>query len=522
MQKKIYVPLLLLLAGLLAAAGVLFLAVRHLTRADGSGQAPSRQEADRATLQPAVLKIVFPLERPANEAEVIRAVEAKLAQDGLPLKLEITYIPYAQYWSKIWLLAASGEPYDLVVTAYSNIPDLAAKKVLAPLDEALEGYGSSLVKNTPAYAFKGVTVNGRIYGIPRVMPMAEFQSFLQIRGDLRKKYGLPEIRTIAGMDAYLEAVSKHEKDIVPYYYDTGKFLLREYGNAAFLAGGFFNSPVYIDPADPELRVRNTYESDRFRDIMAKMHEWQAKGYAPYPPSVTSQFPDPEQAFLSGRVAATWSVVMKQTERVDAFKAAHPEGELENVYLHPEKPKYLFTAADNILSVLSTSAHVKESVAFVNWLRSSQENFDLFTYGIEGVHYKLKDGALSYEGIPPERRYTPVHWAWDDIRYARFSEHIPKEYAAALRSWDQDAVLSPTLGFVPDLAPVKSEMAQLQVITGEYLPQLYDAGVDWESVMGAFRAKLKDAGIDHVVEEIQEQFDRFREEGGGASGIPGDS
>ncbi|MCZ8522423.1 MULTISPECIES: ABC transporter substrate-binding protein [Paenibacillus] len=521
MTKKIYAPLVLLLAMLLAAAGMLLL-VRHLSRSESSGQASSRQAAEGHTIEPAVLKMVFPLERPANETEVIRAVEAKLARDGLPLKLEITYIPYAQYWNKIWLLAASGEPYDLVVTAYSNIPDLVAKKVLAPLDEALAGYGPSLVKNTPAYAFKGVTVNGRIYGIPRVMPMAEFQSFLQIRGDLRKKYGLPEIRTIADMDAYLAAVSKQEKDIVPYYYDTGKFLLREYGNAAFLAGGFFNSPVYIDPADPQLLVRNTYESDRFKDIMVKMHEWQAKGYAPYPPSVTSQFPDPEEAFLSGRVAATWSVVMKQTERIDAFKAAHPEGELENVYLHPEKPRYLFTAADNILSVLSTSAHVKESVAFVNWLRSSQENFDLFTYGIEGIHYKLKDGALSYEGIPPERRYTPVHWAWDDIRYARFSEHISPEYAAALRSWDDDAVLSPTLGFVPDLAPVKSEMAQLQVITAEYLPQLYDAGVDWEPTMSAFRAKLKDAGIDHVVVEIQEQFDRFRQGGGGAPGIPADS
>ena len=56
--------------------------------------------------------------------------------------------------------------------------------------------------------------------------------------------------------------------------------------------------------------------------------------------------------------------MKQTERIDAFKAMLPEGELENVYLHPEKPKYLYAGADNILSVFSTSQHVNESVAFL--------------------------------------------------------------------------------------------------------------------------------------------------------------
>lgn len=467
---------------------------------------------DRQELQAVTLRLLLPLDEPKDHAAVIRAVEAKLAADGLPFRLAFTFIPFEQYWNKVWFNAASGEEYDLVLTSYSNISNLVSKQALAPLDEALANYGQELIAHTPDYAFRGVNINGSIYGVPRVMPIAEHQSFVQIRGDLRRKYNLPEIRTVRDMDRYLDVIARNEPDVVPYFYDTGPFLLREYGNVAFLAGNYFNAPVYVDPADPELKVRMTYEAPFFRQVMEKLHEWQKKGYIPYGPSDTSQFPDPELALYEGKIGATWSVVLKQSERIVSFKEKLPSGELENVYLHPEKPKYRFVAADNILSVLSTSKHINESVAFLNWLRSNQENYDLFTYGVRDVNYKLAGNAVSYDGIAPEKRYMPIQWAWNDIRFARFSEHLSEDYREELRNWDSDSLASPTLGFVIDYGPIKSEMAQVGVIVSEYLPVLYEAEVDWEATMASFMAKLKDAGIQHVLNEIQRQFDEFREAG----------
>lgn len=498
--------------GLLAGAALVLGWLFDFWDKDRVEHSPVAQEG----LQPVTLRFLLPLDKPKDQDAVIRAVEEKLAADGLPFKLEFTYIPFEQYWNKVWLNAASGENFDLALTSYSNISNMVSKKVLAPLDQALSEYGQQLLANTPDYAFRGVTINGSIYGIPRVMPIAEHQSFVQIRGDLRKKYGLPEIRTVEDMDRYLETIARNEKDVVPYFYDTGPFLLREYGDVAFLAGNYFNAPVYIDPADPELQVRITYEADFFRKILDKLHDWQEKGYIPYGPSDTTGFPDPERAFYDGKIGATWSVVLKQAERIDSFKERTPSGELENVYLHPEKPKYMFVAADNIMSVFSTSKHIKESVAFLNWLRSSQDNYDLFTYGVRDVNYKLVGNAVSYDEVAPERRYMPIQWAWNDIRFARFSKHLPEAYQQELRNWDKDAVASPTLGFVIDLGPIKSEMVQVNVVVSEFLSVLYEAGVNWETEMARFRAKLEDAGIEHVKSEIQRQFDAFRQRGGGNS------
>ena len=99
------------------------------------GLTPATSHTNKAGqgLAPTTLHLLFPLEKPAAQDEVIQAVENKLAKDGLPIKLEFTYIPYDQYWNKLWLNAASGEPYDIALSAYSNIADLVSKKVLSTL-----------------------------------------------------------------------------------------------------------------------------------------------------------------------------------------------------------------------------------------------------------------------------------------------------------------------------------------------------------------------------------------------------
>ncbi|MNC45401.1 hypothetical protein D3C75_943620 [compost metagenome] len=67
--------------------------------------------------------------------------------------------------------------------------------------------------------------------------------------------------------------------------------------------------------------------------------------------------------------------------------------------------------------------------------------------------------------------------------------------------------------MPDLTPIKSEMAQVNVIVSEYLSLLYDEKVDWDATMSRFQAKLKNAGIEHVKAELQQQFDAFRSRSG---------
>lgn len=453
------------------------------------------------------LKFAFPGDEPKAQKEVNNAVTSKMKADGIGnIKFEYTFIPWDQYGNKLSLIAAGGEEYDLTWVHISWLPGLVSKKALAPLSDALKKYGKAITDSTPAYSLKQVAFNGKVYGIPRVMPTAEFRNFIQIRKDLRIKYNMPVIKTVAELDKYFAAIAKNENGMVPYFGDTGIGLIREYGDVFFPMGDAMQFPVYVDPADKSYKVKNFIESDIFKNVMGKMREWQKKGYIP---KDINKFPDNETPLMGGKTAATWSVVLKTTERIDSFKAANPKADLENVYLHPEKPKYAFSTVDNMLSVFSTSKHVNESVAFVNWFRSNQTNYDLYSNGIKNVNYKLDGNSISYDGIAPQHSYVPINWSWNDIRFARFSKYISAQDVSALKNWHKDAIVTPLTGFTANQDPIKTEMAQINAVLGQYVPALANDSVDWNSKMEEFKKKLKDAGIDKVISEIQKQINAYK-------------
>ncbi|MEI0737172.1 hypothetical protein VQ056_11725 [Paenibacillus sp. JTLBN-2024] len=139
--------------------------------------------------------------------------------------------------------------------------------------------------------------------------------------------------------------------MMPIANDGTRALLREFGDVYLPVGDMGAGPGYVDPADPELKVRNFYESEIFKNIVNTKRKWYLNGWMP---KDAQEIKDPEAALNNGKLAAIWSNVLKTTERIDAFKKTLPQGGLEDVFLHPDKPKYIFDAASNLLSVFSTS------------------------------------------------------------------------------------------------------------------------------------------------------------------------
>ncbi|GGD84943.1 extracellular solute-binding protein [Paenibacillus nasutitermitis] len=470
-----------------------------------SAEANTGNSAEKEKKASGTVKVVLPGDAPKDLKNVKKAIEDKMHADGLDLTLEFTYFPWDQYNNKLNLIAASGENYDLAWTHVSWLSQIVSKHVVAPLDEWLEKSGQDLKENIPSANWLSSSIDNKIYGIPTLVPTAENNNFFAIRGDLRKKYNLPEIKTLADFEAYLDAIKKNEQGMVPVANDGTRALLREFGNVYLPLGDVGAGPGYIDPADPELKVHNFYESDIFKNIVNTKRKWYTNGWMP---KDAQEIKDPEAALNNGKLGAIWSNVLKTTERIDAFKKTLPDGELEDVFLNPEKPKYVFDAASNLLSVFATSKNPEGAVAFVNWFRSNQENYDLFSYGVKDVNYVMDDSAISIEGIGEQQSYNQVYWAWDDIRLKYFSKHISPDFAGTLQKWDEGATEAPTLGFRFNADPVKAEIAQISAVEKEYVDSAYAGFSDYDQFFPKFQSKLKSAGIDKVITEMQKQLDAF--------------
>lgn len=456
-------------------------------------QTPSGEEV--------TLKILFPGDPPKDLDAVSAAIAEKMKADGLNIKLNYTFVPWDAYWNKQSLVVAGGEDFDLTWSQVAYLPSSVAKNILLPLDEYLDSDGQQLKENTPDYVWKGVQFDGKTYAIPRVVPTAQNNDTYQIRGDLRKKYNLPEIKTLEDFEKYLEAVKANEPTMTPLgAVTTG--LGREYMPSYYANGDLFNSFFYIDATQQPLTFENLFESEAFSNLVNKAHEWYKKGYTPKDPIAKGE------EFGKGKTAAIASNLFRPTESIDGLVASVPGAEIEFVQFQADQPKYIFNSVDNLLAVFTTSKHPKEAVQFVNWFHSNEENYNLMSLGVEGINYKLDGNSASYDGIAVDKQYLPISWAWTDMRFAKFSKNITPAQLDIIKNWDNDAVKTDLIGFSVDSEPVKSDLAKVNAIVKEYQLPLYSGLVEYSSIKEKMLKRLKDAGIDNVLAEYQRQLDAY--------------
>lgn len=448
------------------------------------------------------LKIMFPGDEPPAQDAVNEAISKKMAEDGLGnFKFEYTFVPWDQYWNKLSMVRVAEEDYDIMWHHAGNIQGAVVEGVVADLSSALEKYGQELTGYIPDYAWKNSQYEGGVYAIPRVVPNAQYDWALSIRGDLRKKYDLPELKTLADVETYFQTIKDNEPDMIPTsYIPFQQALYREYIPTWYIP----TQGIAIDLEDPELKAINFWASDEFAQMAAKSEEFRQKGF--YYPDYDPQRV-PENEFMAGKAAACFGNTMWPTERIDTLVANVPGAEIETVFLNQDVPKYMTMTSDNLLAVFEHSKNIDAAVAFINWVHSSQENYDLFSYGVEGVNYNLDGDAVSLEGIDQANLYQPISWAWTDLRYNRYPKNLDPSYVDVINTWDDGAVETKLIGFAFNPEPVKTEVSNIATVYDTYIKAVVmdgTAAFDRDTVV----AELEAAGIDKVMEEVQNQIDAY--------------
>ncbi|GIQ65376.1 hypothetical protein PACILC2_39440 [Paenibacillus cisolokensis] len=147
------------------------------------------------------------------------------------------------------------------------------------------------------------------------------------------------------------------------------------------------------------------------------------------------------------------------------------------------------------------------------IRNDEEIYHLINYGIEGVQYEVKDGKR----VQPE--------GYDETRDSFYSNfwggRVDKFEIPSINTWDQieetlyaeyDKIKKPyPYGqFVFDKTPVEAELTAITQVTGEMGPAItYGKAGDPAKAVEEFRNKLKTAGYEKVLAELQRQLDEFK-------------
>jgi putative aldouronate transport system substrate-binding protein len=466
------------------------------------------------TSKEAKLKMYLLGDKPKDYDLVYGEVNKKL-KDKINATLDVQFIPWGDLSTKYPLLFSSGEDFDLIFTAtgWAFYNQMATRNGFLELTPTLlEKYAPNSWKNEPKIAWDQAKVNGKMYMIPNDQNEYSANVF-GIRGDLREKYGISEIKTQADLEKYYDAVVKNEKDIIPIINGGGQNLqwpLELEGNELSLVKGTSSEPLFVfNMKDTSGKIMSMVDTQQFKDYATKMKTYADKGY--WSKNSISSKETRDDVFKAGKAASMVWNLGTVAKDITEMNKSHPEWKAELVDINGGKKKFVNPYTNNGMAVNANSKNAERALMALDLLRYDKEIYDLTFYGVKGTHWDAV-GDTQYKTLAATANFPAANvcpWGWTTT-LRRTAEDQPKVVNDYTNKWTkEDVVHHPLETFSFDESKVKNEMAAIgNVITQYGLPINLGMLPDVDKAVETYKQKLKEAGIDKVLTEVQKQADDY--------------
>lgn len=445
--------------------------------------------------------------RPGTEVEhndeLVAAINEKLAADGTGLQLEITYIPSDVFSDRVNMMLSAGEEFDLlaVMEDQKSFTTYIGTEGIQPITEYVQ-QSEVLQEVIPDWMWQSATVNGEIYTIPaNWTENADQASCITIRREKLEEYGLDDPET---MDDLLEMAEVFTENwdgdskpvIIPMYAEPFTWLFRALDTYPFTVQ---KDLIFIDQ---EGNVKNWIETDEFKQTADFFRTCYERGYIP--DDVLSPSWSSWNTMLTGNFIWVDGCQMWGTKEV--WNERIPGSNLDSIYLNPDGPSFRPQSFRNDTAVSSTSKHPAEAVKFMEWLYSSQENYDLVVYGVEGLTWE-NTGDGTYKKLIPDFEFN-ADWMIGNMKYERYEDGTYEKFIEIMGVEKPDAENSIVLNFVFDPTNVATEYANCLAEVEASVYPIKLGIVSYEDGYEDALANLKAAGIDAVIAEYQSQLDAY--------------
>lgn len=449
------------------------------------------------------------------------------ANEYLKEKLNVTLEPIWGTWgdfdTNAPLAINGGDDVDIYFTCSwsANEYNAYAKKgawlrLDNPDNNLIEKYAPGLWKQLPAVLTDGAKINGSdgygVYAVPGYKDIAT-QNCWDINVPLLEKYGYT-VDDIKNADYYsfgdiLKKVKEGEGENFYPLLVEGAVLERMVNNSIIVTGDSGTNNLlsyYLNPSDPSAegaygnKILSKFEAPEYKKFVEKTREYYLAGYIDPAMGNTNQANDTRSAkqltgeYLIGTQSYSLGYeVQASTER--GFK----------VEMVPCTPAYVDTTSSQgaMMAISTSSKNPERAMMFLNLLNTDPYLFTLLDYGIEGVHYTLKDGKVAFTDKRAD--YQPWTNGMGNITQLPPLDGQDSNFWDNFKAYYGTAKSIPILGWAFDPSSLETEMGSLSNVAAEYALALNTGTIDPAAKLPEFIQKLKDNGIDKVVEEANKQL-----------------
>ncbi|MBB6734202.1 extracellular solute-binding protein [Cohnella zeiphila] len=463
-------------------------------------------------------------DKPKNgQFEKVLAKVNELLKAKVNAQIEWKWVEWADWQTKYNLLLASGEQLDLITvgTDWLDTWSNAQRGAFLPLsDDMLKTYAPQTYANVKPEEWAQTKYDGKVV----ILPENQFTQWVNhgfiYRGDWAKEAGLPDkLTSWDEIEKYLQYIKDNKPDVVPFDVAAGGSLNMIWDgwdqsftkNLPLPVTSGFLPMFYAKSYDEPYTAVSPIFDDTFMNYVKKMKEWADKGFwredvLNNKVDITTQL----EAGLTGLMSHHTSQFSGLRPTMDKKQ---PGSDLQFFpFARPNQNLMATSITHGGTSIGAHSKNPERALMVYDLLRNDKEIYDLINYGIEGTQYEIKDN----------KRVLPA--GYDETRDAFYSDfwggrndklEIPSD-----QTWDKidtlyqeyDSYKKPYIygQFVFDKSKVQAELAAISQVSSQMGPSLsFGQMKDPEKAVQDFRDKLKQAGYDKVMAELQRQLDDYK-------------
>ncbi|WP_262316190.1 ABC transporter substrate-binding protein [Lacticaseibacillus parakribbianus] len=456
-------------------------------------------------------KVTVTMYRPGdvldNDKAMMKIVNKEIQKQYPNVTLSIKPLSWGDYGQKFNVMLTSGDSFDLAFSSGSYV-DNAQKGAFTDLTPLLKKYAKKAYDAiNPAY-WKGVTVNGKIYGFPTNANVYS-QETLTFNDTFLKKYNIDvsKVNTLQDATPALAAFHKANPGVAAFAIGKG------YHAPAFDATHSYEYPLsnaypfVIDQTGESTKVVNPYSTATLQKNLKTLHQWYQAGYIPKDAATSSTaYNLPEDTWFA-RVETNGPFDYGAT----ALNNARTNGKTVTVRQISKPYKSTSDAQMAMYVVSKSSKHKKEAVEVLNAINTNKKILNTMVWGIEGKQWEFTDKANEKIKTLAGYKQKTYYGAWmtgnNKLLYTKdeVTDAMIKDRDAKIAAAKQSA----GLGFVPDTTSVKTEMTNISNVMSKYSDIINTGTVEPIAAIKKMNAELKGAGWDKVQAEIQKQYDEFR-------------
>lgn len=421
----------------------------------------------------------------------------KYLKEKINATIDVKMIDYGDYTQKMQVMAASGEPMDILFTsswAFDYVQN-ARKGAFVELDDLIEKYGQDLKKAIDPEFLIGSKVDGHNYAIPanKELPAQEAWRFNKTLAD-KYKFDITKATTLDSIEPMLKTIKENEPGITPFAIN------KDYVPVLPIDFVIQNFPLgmYLDSKDH--KIINVLETPELKKALETMHKYYKAGYvSPESASISSN----EDLYKSGKFFMDRAATQPFADNIWTASYGMP---IEST---PAGPPTIFnwSVMGSMQAISANSENPEKAMEFLNLLNTDPKLRNMMDSGIEGVHYKMV-GDNVMENLPAAKDYDMPSFSLGNLMIMNLMSGDPTNKWDEFKKFNASGQPGPLLGFNFDSSKVTNEIAAVQNARAEFWSALMTGTVDPDVYLPKAIEKMKAAGLDKIQTEVQTQYDAW--------------